>query len=166
MEFLWRASLMFRTKLGSKRPGYTLAELAIVALIIGIMAAVAVPKYLRSISQFRAESAAKRIAADLMYARESAINQGVHQKVVFATATNSYLMPDVANPNSSAVAYSVDLAFGDYPATLLAADFGGSETVTFDIDGQPDAGGSLTVDADGHQRTVKLDAVTGHAAVQ
>ena len=60
-------------------------ELVIVVLILGITAAVAVPRYVDSISDYRVEAAAERIAADLGFARRMAVATGSEQRVHFHT---------------------------------------------------------------------------------
>ena len=135
-------------------------------LIFGIFAAVAVPRFGESISRFRAKAAANRIASDLMYARQEAMNQGVSQPVTFVIASNSYSMPNALHPDKTAQTYSVDLSSTEYPASITAVDFGSSATVTFDISGQPDSAGYVTVDSGQYQNTVDLDVITGRATVQ
>ena len=149
-----------------RRRGFSLPELTIVTLIIGIVAVVAIPRYGRSIAQFRAEAAAKRIAADLMYARQTAMNQGDSKQVTFVIGTNSYSMPNVPHPDRSSPSYSVNLSSTAYPAKITAADFGGTLNVTFDRFGQPNVAGSVTVKSDEFQKSVNLNAVTGIATVQ
>ena len=149
-----------------RRHGFSLAELTIVVLIMGIFAAVSVPNYAESISRFRVQAAAKRIAADLMYARQVAMNQGVSKQITFAIPTNSYSMPNVPDPDRSALAYSVALSTTAYPATILAVDFGGSVSVTFDRHGQPDPAGYVTVESSVYQYQVDVDGVTGGVTVQ
>ncbi len=146
--------------------GFSLPELTIVVLIISIVAVAAIPHYGRSISQFRAEAAAKRVAADLMYARQTAMNQGVAKQVTFSTLTNTYSMPTVPNPDRSSLPYSVNLTTTAYPAKITAANFAGTSIVTFDRFGQPNTAGFVTVKSNEFQKSVTLNAVTGRAIVQ
>lgn len=157
---------MASTRRDRHRRGFSLPELMVVMLIIGIVAVAGMPSYARSISQFRAEAAAKRIAADLMYARQTAMNQGTSKQVAFAVSTNSYSMPTVPNPDRPSLMYSVKLSSTAYPAKIMAASFGGFSLVTFDRFGQPNTAGSITVQAQEYQRLVNLNAVTGRATVQ
>ena len=60
----------------------------------------------------------------------------------------------------------MSLSATDYPAKMLAVDFGGTAKVKFDMNGQPNTAGSVTVESGGYQKIVNLDAVTGHAVVQ
>lgn len=149
----------------SKCGGFTLIELTIVILIMGIMTATVAPKYIDSTARFRGKSAAKRIQADLMYARQVAMNQGVSQEVNFSLPSNTYSMPTVPDPNGSATSYSVDLSSTAYPATIVAVDLGGTSIVIFDRHGQPDAGGYVTVESGSHQYSVNLNQVTGRTTV-
>jgi Tfp pilus assembly protein FimT len=143
-----------------------LAELTIVVLIIGIFAAVGAPKYADSTALFRAEAAAKRIAADLKYARQAAMDQGVSKQVTFAVSSDSYSMPDVPDPDRSALAYVVDLSRTAYPASIVTVDFSGTAAVTFDRYGQPDSTGYVTVESSTYQYHVDVDGVTGDVTVQ
>lgn len=146
--------------------GFSLPELTIVVLIIGILAAAGIPRYADSITRFRADAAAKRIAADLMYVRQIAMNQGASKQVTFNISGNRYSMPAVPDPNRSALTYSVKLSSTAYPATITAANFGGTANVTFDRFGQPNATGYVTVTSGSYQETINLDAVTGRVTIQ
>lgn len=63
--------------------GVTLVELTMVVLIIDILAMVAAPRHIGSLAHFRVEAAARRIAADLEWARQTARTTGVNQTVTF-----------------------------------------------------------------------------------
>ena len=150
----------------SRKYGFTLIEVVIVMIVMGIMTAVATPRYRSTIARYRAEAAAKRIASDLNYARAEAIHQGVNQQVTFDTSFDSYSLPGLPHINRPSEVYSVSLAETSYPANITTADFAGNPSVTFDIYGQPDFTGSVIVVSGNAQEIVVLDVVTGRASVQ
>jgi len=142
--------------------------LAILALVTGI----ALPRYSRSLSLYRADAAAKRVAADLALARLTARTTNTSQQVDFTTPAVGYTLTNSTDPDHPGQTYRVDLSSSPYGAAAvvvaLAPAGGGSAVskVTFDRYGAAAAGGTIKVTAGDVTRTVSLDVNTGRAAVQ
>jgi Tfp pilus assembly protein FimT len=148
------------------RRGITLTDVAITTLVIGILAAVAAPKFADSLSVYRVESAARHVAADLRYARQHAVTAGTTQSVVFTPASDTYDLPGMTDINHSGQPFTVDLTTTSYPASLVSASFGaGGSTVVFDTYGRPDNGGTVVVQVGSEQRAVTIDGVSGRVSV-
>lgn len=140
-----------------RRTAFTLIELVIVVLIVGIMTSVGAPKYFSSLAYYRAEAAARRIANDLRLAREHAQKTSEPQTVDFDVTGDGYAiptMPDLDRPNAT---YAVRLGSSEYNVNLATAVFGAGDTVQFDIYGRPNQTGSVTVQSGSQLRTVQVD---------
>jgi type IV fimbrial biogenesis protein FimT len=147
------------------RQGLSLTELVVVLAIIGILSAIAVPRYAASLVNYRLDAAARRIAADLEIARSQALTTSQSQAVVFNVAAGTYQMTGVLALDRRSTNYSVALGSDPYFVKLLSANFGGNSTVTFDAYGGADASGTVVLEAGGIQKTVALDRYTGKATV-
>ncbi len=145
--------------------GFTLVEVVIVVLILGILAAVAAPRFAGALHRARAEEAAKRIQVDLGYAREKAISSSSPLTVSFTPLTDDYTIPVLADLNRPGRQYAVALNSSPYNAALVSATLGGDGDVQFDRYGIPDSGGTITVESGGYQQTVTVNADTGKATI-
>jgi type II secretory pathway pseudopilin PulG len=135
-------------------------------LILGILAAAAVPTFYDSLLFHRVESAARRVKADLELARSTARLTSATQSITFSgsTYTASAAIKHLDHPTS---AYSVNLAKAPYNMTTVTANFGGgAQLVSFDGYGKPSSGGTVELKTDAnHKCIVTLDANTGHAKI-
>lgn len=148
------------------RKAFSLLELVLVLAILGILAAMAVPRYGTAVARYQAEMAAKRVVADLALARARARITSTQRTVAFTPAADQYQLPGVADLKNSAADYLVDLSARPYHANLLSADFGGDGTVIFDGYGAPDSSGQVIVQVGDVQKIIALDQNTGKASVQ
>ncbi len=158
-----------RPRFRRRRAALTLVEIVIVVLIIGVLSAIAVPKYAVTMRYVQLEAAAERVAADLRYARQYAKTKGTTQSVVFTPATDTYTLPGMNDVDHPSQAFAVDLTSGEYPASIASASLGsgGAETtVVFDLYGRPDFGGTVVVQLGSEQRTVTIDGTSGRVSVQ
>lgn len=146
-----------------RRSAFTLVEVAIVMLIMGIFAAVTAPAFLDSLLFHRVETAARRVKADIDQARGRARLTSTAQSVTFTGS--SYTLSgakQLDNPNG---VYTVDLLQAPYSLDSAAANFNGTQALAFDGYGTPSSGGTVVLTAKTHQCTVTVDSVTGATTI-
>ncbi len=148
------------------RPAFSLLELVVVLAIIATVAAIAAPRYVNALANYRAEGIGRRIMADLERARETAQSTSATVTVIFDVGKNRYDiagLPSLADPSRDV---GVDLSVEPYHAQLITATFGGTEQVSFDGYGKPDNGGVVAVSCGTTTKIINLDTETGIPSMQ
>jgi type II secretion system protein H len=140
------------------RKAFTFIELLIVLILMGILAAVAAPKFVASMSRCRVEAAAKRVVADLRYARQWARTNSTSVEVKFKPDEDQYELKDVPDINRpSDEETEVELDKLPYPAQIIeTTGFDNNDKFNFDMYGRPDSPGTVTVASGGYQATVTV----------
>ena len=146
--------------------GFSITEVVCVAVIIGILAAIAAPRFSNSLARQRVEGAARRIVVDLALVRRHAKVSGASQTVDFDVGDDLYRLVGMKHLDHDGQEYAVSLAQEPYQVGIVSADFGGHTDIVFDIHGMPDNGGSVVIQVGNHFRTISVDPVTGEASVQ
>lgn len=142
------------------QPGFSTLELVVVLAIIAVAAAVAMPRYGRSLARYRAEVGARCVVAALGQARERARATGSAWEVVFSAAGYTVRPVTVIDPGDVT---TVTLSREPYLANLQKVNMGGDTTVVFDGYGVPDSGGTLVVASGLGAFQVTLDPMAGKA---
>jgi len=147
---------------------FTLVELVIVVMIIGIMAAATVPTFARALAYYRADAAAKRIQVDLDLAKKQALTSNTAQVVSFDVASHRYSLPGVENLDHPGTVYEVDLSLHPYTAQMVSAAFdnAGDADVEFNAYGVPDSSGTIVIRVGSEQRTVVVDPNSSVTEIQ
>jgi Tfp pilus assembly protein FimT len=133
---------------------------------MAVLAALAIPRYANATANYRADAAARRIAADLSLVRSQARLTSKPLTVVFTKSSNSYQidgMPDLLHRSNT---YSVQISAHPYYATFVNIVFSGSTQVTFDQYGVPNTGGTVTINVGDVRKSIMLDGTTGRASIQ
>ncbi len=161
--------------LPSLRSGFSLVDIALTVLILGIAAAAAAPRLNNALQYWQVDGAARRIEADLNYIRAYAKFANTTCNVTFTNgATMSspkiYTATGVPHTNNSGQPYSVDLSTLGYPV-LTVINFNGTSSLTYTANGYPQAGsplvalttGTILITRGNISRTITIDPVTGKA---
>jgi len=143
------------------RRGYSLIELLLVLAIVAVVAAIAAPRYGSAMSRYAAESAARRIVADLDQARELAKSASGSYVVNFQSASATYDFGPVGALVTAPTVQVVRASREPYGVALAGASFGGDAAVVFNGFGVPDSGGSVQVKRGTREYIVTLSATTG-----
>lgn len=162
--------------------GFTLVEIIIVVVILGIAAALVIPS-ISNAADMQVRSAANRIAADLDYAKNLAITYQSAYSVVFDVSGESYKIQDhigdpVKNPltgqSSFIVDFSADSRLSRVNIAVANFDPDSNPSITFDYLGSPHSGtvegnplnsGQITLQADNFSLTVDVEPVTGYITI-
>ena len=140
-------------------------EVVVTTLIMGVMAGVAVPRIMYNLSDYRAESAANRIAADLRLAQKYARTTGSSETATFDVVNDRYSFSTIPDPKTKTQFYSVNVSEYPYSAMISSVDMGGGTSVTFNGLGFPETSGTLSVTAGQSSWIIKLEAASGSLTV-
>lgn len=157
---------LFLNARSDARRGFTLVDLTITVLIMGVVAATASPKFAALLTSYTAEAAARRVAADLNYAASAAAQTSQSVTVTFDVSGDSYSVAGVDSPDHPGSAWAVSLTTGGTNVDLVSVDFAASQTVTFNAYGRPNNPGSIILSAGSDSATIVVDAATGRATLQ
>ncbi|MHC4992265.1 MAG: GspH/FimT family pseudopilin [Planctomycetota bacterium] len=168
---LIRARAMLRRRVRPRR-GTSLVEVVVVLVVIGTVAAIAQPRYATALARYRADSAARRIIADLAAARQRARATGVPQAFVVHVASDVYwtgdaeiLLDAAIDPNTTPEVTVVRLAVAPYHADIhnyMTAE--GGSAVTFDAYGTASSDVLVLLRSNSSEyRWIALEADTGRA---
>lgn len=157
---------MHRTTHQLRSGAFSLFELVLVLAIMGIMAGIAAPRYARSLARYRADMAARRIAADITLAQSRARSTSSSQTIRFDVNGGQYSIPGMADPDTRTGTYTINLADEPFRAALGTVNFNGNASLNFNGYGDPSTSGSLTVSCGDVVKTVTVRGDTGSVTIQ
>ena len=154
------------SKLHLNQSGTTLIELTIIAVIIGVLSAMAVPRWLEYLPQLRTKAAARETVSTLREARSLAISQKVTYGVYFDVYDgNCTLFANTTDPaeatfsegdsviTKNAVGLAVRMNYTTFP----------DNCVIFDPNGSASGSGTVNVNSENYQTmyTIEILQATG-----
>ena len=111
-----RAKAGFFMKIFNKT-GFTLIELMMVLVIMGILSAIVSPNLIRYMAERRLNGAARMVMSDLMNARMLAVTLNRNVQVIFPTSASASYTYDAAG---TAAARNIQTGFGYQDVTVSA----------------------------------------------
>lgn len=164
--------------------GFTLIEIIMVVVILGIAAMIAVPM-LSSAADMKVRAAANRLAADLDYAKGMAVTHQKGYAVVFDPANESYdirvepygtvnIIDNPVRPNTPyRVDFTTDSNMSQVKIDTVAFNSATNHTIVFDYLGSPFCGdpvsalnsGRITLQAGDFTIYVDIEPMTGYVTI-
>jgi len=154
-----------RARVSNGRAGFSILELVVVLLIMGIVAAAATPSFYLSLRHHALETAARRVKLDLEQARHAARMKSQSQSLSFTNATTYALSSGVVSLKNSGQTYTVDLSKAPYELSGVTVNLGGPTAVSFDGYGNASVGGTIVLALGNQTRTVTLNSTNGQVTI-
>ncbi len=153
----------------SRSNGFTLIEIIVVIVIIGIITMVAVPQMANTLRTKRLYDAVEKLNDDLNYCRDYAISQRTNTWIRFRIAQNRYRM--FYGDSWGSRVRLIDPARNTTAWFRIGDDFTGvslqsvsfrRRRISFDWWGTPSEGGTVVLTNGLNNRTITVNAETGY----
>ena len=142
--------------------GYFLQEVVVTVFVLGIIAAVAIPKYTASLNRYRAQVAAQRLVQDIELARRHARYTSQDVKFFVSFNKNFYSIDPLDSPLRPSSTYQVVFE-GAFLCPIIAGLLSPASrstqtdlTITFDRYGVPNSTASIGIACGESSGTVQL----------
>jgi len=153
--------------------GFTLVEIMIVLLLLGIVLSAAIPSMNSTLDGMKLDGAAQEVVYAIQYVRSLSIKEGTGYGVKFFPDTNNFECYDtdtdgvILNPVDKKP-YEIDFdAEGHLQGIdLVSAALGGNQVVEFNSLGELSVSGSVVLGYSGARKTVNVSAPLGRITVQ
>ena len=156
-------------RLHRNQRGVTLIELTIVAVLVGVLAAMAVPRWLEYLPQLRTKAAVRDAVSTLREARSLAISRKVDYGVYFDVYDGNYTL--FANTNDPA-----NPVFSDQDSVISRSDIGldvhmnytsfPNNCVVFDPNGAASETGTVMVNSNNYQSSYTIEVLQATGRVK
>ncbi len=176
---------------GTVKRAFSLVEIATVLAIMGVMLAIATPRFADFVQRDRVRRSARKVATDVRYAQSLAIRDRSPVTMMFSEGLDAYsiwlkdttaktetwMVVRLSNRKVEVLANRTDRATyeqivdlagdPDYGVALVNADFGGKMDLTFDEYGTPTGaiGGIVQLGLNTYRINISVDGVTGRVGV-
>ena len=158
-----------KTNLKKATPGFSLTELVVIIVLIGIFAAMAMTRTNTGLTTIQVQIAIDQITSDIDYSKSMAFAKHDTITLVFSTTLEQYTIfngPDGSRsaitdfPNSTNGVISFDQS--DFiEVDITSANFNGTSELQFLPLGDPKSGGSIVLNS----KTISVAPVTGQWSV-
>ena len=145
--------------------GFSLLELVLVLAIIGIATAIAVPRYMGSIQNYRLNASARRMVTDLEFARSQAKATSSSRTFQVVVVDDAYLIGEETQIDRASDTYRVDLKLAPYHTAIKSIDLGGDAELVFNGFGEPDSNGVIIINTLQGKKAILIDSVTGEISI-
>lgn len=154
-------------------PGFTLVEIMIVLLLLGIVLASAVPSMTSSMNEIKLDAAARETVTAIQYVQSLAVKEGVLHGILYSPSIDQYrcyknitsnTIRDPLDKKSYVIDFSEEGTLQG--VDLVSAHFGEMTKLTFNSLGEPSSGGTIVLGYAGLQKTIDISTPLGRVTVQ
>ena len=146
-------------KRGMASPGFTLVEMLVVLALVALITAISMPYSVKSGAARQLDAAAEIVAAELRTTRSAAIAANDQKNLAFDLTARTISGPDPQRTTT----LSADVTLSVTTADNLVEDE--TAAIAFFADGGS-TGGTVTLDAQGEQRLIKINWLTGSIVIE
>jgi prepilin-type N-terminal cleavage/methylation domain-containing protein len=154
--------------------GFTMVEVMIVLIILGIVSAMAIPSIRSNLDEIKLDGAAREIVSAIQYCQSIAIKEGKTYQLHFTVTQEKFKCQDLAT--TTPVLHPIDKKpylfnfqqEGYFQGVdIVSASFnpGNKSQIDFSSLGEPNRFGSIVLDYGGLQKTITLSGLMGNIAV-
>lgn len=137
---------------------FSLIELLMVMIMMGVIGAMAVPRYQNSLAKYRVDSSANRLIAELERARETARAGSVTIKATVKTSDSTCSFTGVKSLDLKSGTTVIEFNKDPYSTKIRATTYAVGGALTLDAWGQVATAGTIDLVSGGEARRVHVEA--------